>query len=654
MKKIWLINIFVVLVSTFLNAQVRPEFGQEGSDPYGGGISQEEQLDAEKDIKDVESKINSWKLRSDGLFLEEYILDTLQENFHIFHPAYQNSITNTYTGNYGGAYLNNNFFERETGIDFFFLRNHGAYLLTPRSINYYNTTTPYSLLEYSQSEKRNDKNETRFNVLHTQNINQYWNATFRYVQGTSEGQYSEQDSKNHFVTLYSSYIKNEWIFHGGFISNGINNIENGGMVDDDHLLQKKDSEKINVNLTGTVNKLRKNVFFANAEYRLGNYINTGEEEEGIEAFKPKIGILYSFEMSNNVKQFSEEEVNLGYFANTYVDTTVVFDSIRYSRITNILKIKQYETAGHKYSFGKQAYLGGDLIKTVNPFVVTNNKINHHANLYVGGGIFKETGKFWKWNFEGRFYVTGYRSGQTQLSGVITKPIKFFGDSLASLKITGRIETLVPDYFQQKFSSSHFKWLNQFNNEQKMVAGIKFMAPKHSFETGFNYALLNNYIYYNEFGIPDQTKKEILVLAAYLNKSFHFKRFTLNTKLLVQKASLEDYIHLPDFSAHIGGNYKFVISKVMYTQIGFDTRFNTQYYADAFNPATGLFYLQNEKELGNYPYIDVYASLKLKRTRVFFKWMNIGTEFINKEYFTTLHYPMNRRTFRLGIAWAFYD
>jgi hypothetical protein len=114
------------------------------------------------------------------------------------------------------------------------------------------------------------------------------------------------------------------------------------------------------------------------------------------------------------------------------------------------------------------------------------------------------------------------------------------------------------------------------------------------------------------------------------------------------------LHLPELSAFVSTNYRFVISKVLFTQLGIDTRYTTEYYADAYDPSTGLFHLQNEEKLGNYPYIDVYANLRLKRTRVFFKMMNVGTEFINKEYYTIPGFPMNRRTFRMGVAWSFYD
>jgi hypothetical protein len=96
------------------------------------------------------------------------------------------------------------------------------------------------------------------------------------------------------------------------------------------------------------------------------------------------------------------------------------------------------------------------------------------------------------------------------------------------------------------------------------------------------------------------------------------------------------------------------SKVLYTQLGIDTRFNTKFYADAYEPATARFYWQDNQKIGNYPFIDLHANLKLKRTRVFFRVMNVGAGLLPGEYYVAPDYPLYRRTYRLGVAWSFYD
>ena len=147
---------------------------------------------------------------------------------------------------------------------------------------------------------------------------------------------------------------------------------------------------------------------------------------------------------------------------------------------------------------------------------------------------------------------------------------------------------------------------------------------------------------------------MLVLAAYANKDFESRHWLLRTQVRWQKSSVEDYVHLPDLTGYLSVNYKTIISKVMHAVMGFDVRYHTEFYADAFDPATGRFYWQNQQKIGNFPIVNLHANLKLKRTRAFFQWMNAAAGLLDGNFWSAPDYPMYRRTFRLGIAWSFYD
>ncbi len=623
--------------------------------------------------KQIPSHVVAWKTRSFGAFADSVQIDTLWRNFHNYHPAYKTGITHTYTGNYGGAYLSNDFNKRLYHTDFYFLRGHDAYLLTPSQIEYYNTTTPYTLLDYSQSENKNRSNETRFNVLHSQNISPRLNVTLRYDQAKSDGQYNFQQHKNHFITLYSSYSSDKADLYGGVIFNRIFNTVNGGMANDEDLLNTE-TKYVVMRLTDASVAFRNTYVFLNGEYRLG--IRDSSDQKP--AFRPVAGLLYSFLYSGNLRLFreGEEQNNQLFFPDSWLGTNVTRDSTRLVTVTNQVQLKFYESAQKKYSFGQRVFAGVDVVKNsyaapgyrdaVFPFhpgvyqgaVYQGPEGRWYSptwsNAYLGGGIFREKGKFWNWHFDGRQYFTGYKAGQTELNGVVTKPVRMAGDSLASIRIAGNLWNRVPDYFQKRYFSNRRKWDHDMVNEQLMNASFTWFSPVRNLEAGASYALINNYIYHDTTGIPAQTKDEMLVLAAWINKEFKVRNFTLLTHLLWQKASAPRYLHLPDLSARVSLSYELLLSKVLHVQLGADVRYNTLYYADAYDPATGFFYLQEEKKLGNYPYIDGFANLKLKRTRVFAQYMNAGSLFMNKSYFTALHYPMNQATFRLGIAWSFYN
>jgi hypothetical protein len=649
----------------FLLGQIRPEFDSIGEE--------NEQTDR-KSEKYVKSRVVAWTLKNLGASIDSVKLDTLNNFYHNYHPIYNLSISNTYTGNYGGAYSSNDFSKRNYNTEYYFARTHDAYLLTPELLKFYNTTTPYTLLDYSQSENKNRQNETRFNVLHSQNITPDLNFVFRYDQAKSDGQYNYQANNNNSIALYSSYNKERLNIYGGFISNRIRNQENGGMVDDDKLLEVEDPEYISMRLVDARSEIRNSYIFAAGEYKVGTKATIDDKEE----FKPVASAVYFIKMSSYLRHFWEGEKsdNSEFFPDYFLNPEFTHDSARFRSLKNQLQIVFHESGQKKFSFGQRAFIGADVVsrsfaapgydKPVYPF--HSGRFENHlylgpdprwnkktyANMYVGGGIFRRLGNFWTWDVEGLQYVTGYLAGQTEIKGILSKPFIFWKDTLASFTIKGELLNRVPDYFQNEYFSNRFQWKNSFINEQIMNASFGFSSPKRKLETGIGYSLINNFIYHGKDGIPAQTRNEVLILSSWLNKNFTLGPFGLNTWLLWQKASAQQYLHLPELSARLAPYLEFVISKVLFSQIGIDARINTKYYADAYNPATGFFYLQNEKLLGGYPYLDAFANLRLKRTNVFLQFMNVGSRFLNRPYFTALNYPMNKMTFRLGVSWSFYN
>lgn len=642
-KYISLLIILIALIPSVVSAQ------------YDDQMQMEKSLDKTTSPKEeIESRIGIWYLNSYGAFQDSTIMDTLQDYFHIYNPIYKNALTVTHLGNYGAPALNNNFFERETKTNYFFLQSRNDYLLTPSTVKYYNTTTPYTQLDFSQSENKSRKSETRFNVFHSQNVNPYLNFTFRYDLAKSDGQYNYQEGKNNFITLYSSYNKDNWNIYAGFISNTIKNQENGGLVNENELQVAEDTEFLLVNLSSAKSNFSSTYYFANIENQIGTY---DEINDTTDVFRPVVGIIYSVNYERHKQEFFEEENDTAFWDNIYYGEDYIKDSLRFNRLSNTVQIKQYENANKKVTFGKRVFLGYDYTQGSTPgkmVGIQNRNTIKYSDLFVGGGIFRRTGTFWTWNFDGKIYLAGRSAGQTEIKGIISKPFTFLKDSLAALTFDGAIENLVADPLQETFYSNHSQWENNFKMEQRITLGGKFVSQKRKLEVGAKYAILNNYIYNNSLATPAQSDKELVIISAYLDKDFNYRNLHFRTRVLWQKPSNQDLIHLPELSAHVSAFYKFVISKVMYAQIGAETRYNTKYYADAFAPNTGLFYMQNEKMYGNYPYIDVYASLRLKRTRAFFKMMNIGSSFLDGEYITSPTYPMNRSTFRLGISWAFYD
>lgn len=682
--------IYIVLAAFLIVSQAHAQFKPEGM-PSGRSIggnngqnsgnqnsqNDESEKENKKDKPKIPSVIKVWKLDQNGSRIKPSELDTALTFFHVYQPFEQLTISNIFTGNNGGAYQTNDFFHRTFNSDFYFARSFDAYWLTPSQIKYFNTTTPYSLLDYTQSENRSTKNETRFNVIHAQNVNKKLNIEFIYNQTKSQGQYPRQENKFHNIGIVTAYTSNQFNSHTNLIFNRLQGQENGGVeIADGESLSDKKTEDFIVRMKGDAeNKVQNNNFYTTNEYRLGKTVEADSAEYLVKAFIPRVGFIHELEYSGNKRKFTKVNAK-DFFEHTYLDTISTNDSLKYTRLTNIFQIKIYEAPDRKYTFGKRAYIGNDQLwynfsamgKNSNWQNVNLGEPNQiwyrlaargkyypekQSNTFVGGGFFRNEGKFWQWEADGRIYLTGFRSGQTELRGFINKPLKI-GRDTTSLRIEGSVKTLVPDYFDQYYYSNHFEWNNNFNNINEVRIGASIHSQQYKATVGANYALIGNYIYNNEQAVPAQAGSELMILSAYLNKDFESKHWVVRTQLLAQKVSNERYLHLPSFAGFISMNYRTVWSKVMYTQLGIDTRYNTSFYADAYQPGTSRFYLQNTQKIGNYPYIDLHVNLKLKRTRFYFRMMNSASGLVGDNYFSAPDYPYYRRTYRIGVAWSFYD
>lgn len=672
-------------------------FGQLKSRPGGtsgytetgsSAMQQEDEMgQGAQKKKSIPSVIRNWQLSGYGATIAKSELDTTMSFYHDYQPFNKVSFSNTFTGVLGGAYISNDFFSRRFNSDFYFFKSFDAYALFPSQIQYFNTTTPYSLLDYSQSENKSVRTESRFNVFYTQNVNEKFNFAFFYNQARSLGFYDndDNDTKYHNVGLYGSYQSDKIMVHGNVIFNRVKTEEDGGVDKGQDL----NEAQFNLRLRDAFSDLSNNTVHFSNEYRLGKYVDVSEEKDEFvkEKFIPRTGFIYEVEFSGNSRTFTKEDLSDNFFVNKYLNSEKTDDQTKYSRLTNVFQIKFYEAPDRKYTFGKRVFIGHDQLWYRYPVMDNNSKEivfdipalysfedgrfivqgytwdiapsaqysykRRQYNDFLGGAIYRIEGKFWQWSATGKMYFGGYRSGQTELEGYINKPLKI-GSDTTSLRIEGSMKTLVPDYFEQNYFSNHFRWKNHFNNINEMIVRGKIHSQKYKTSLGVNYALIGNFIYNDEAALPTQANGELLILSAWLDKDFESTHWLVRSRVLWQKASETDYIHLPDLAAYLSLNYKTIISKVMHAQIGFDTRYTTKFYADAFELSTARYYLQNDQQIGNHPFVDFHIDLKLKRTRAFFNMMNVTSGLLDGNFWAAPSYPLYKRTYRIGVAWSFYN
>jgi hypothetical protein len=98
----------------------------------------------------------------------------------------------------------------------------------------------------------------------------------------------------------------------------------------------------------------------------------------------------------------------------------------------------------------------------------------------------------------------------------------------------------------------------------------------------------------------------------------------------------------------------MFKKAMYLQTGFVFNYFTNYYANDYNPVIGEFFVQNRKEIGNYPNIDFFVNARIQRTRIYFKAEHFNSSLTGNNFYAAPNNPYRDFMIRFGIVWNFFQ
>lgn len=83
-------------------------------------------------------------------------------------------------------------------------------------------------------------------------------------------------------------------------------------------------------------------------------------------------------------------------------------------------------------------------------------------------------------------------------------------------------------------------------------------------------------------------------------------------------------------------------------------YNSAFYGDAYMPALRSYYLQRQTETGDYPYMDAFVNVRVKRARMYLIAKHVNSGLMGYNYIQVPGYPMPDRGIHFGVSWQFYD
>jgi hypothetical protein len=176
----------------------------------------------------------------------------------------------------------------------------------------------------------------------------------------------------------------------------------------------------------------------------------------------------------------------------------------------------------------------------------------------------------------------------------------------------------------------------------------------------NLSDFKNYIFFDSTAKPVQSFEKFNLTDLGVNGQLNVKKVFLQFVLRSQHAEnatgqKPDYIKIPDFAVWSSFFFKgHMFKKTLYAKAGVDFNYFSAYHAQYYDPTIRQFYNQNNVSIGNYPVFDIFFTGYVKTFSLGLKLEHANQGFSGDRYYSSTHYPMPPRVFKVLISWKFLD
>ncbi len=677
--------LFGFLFFCMLPAQAQRVYTDEEMEKKGYQIDPNMKVGKDSTKVDVEipaPKLYSWTVSKNLGNIIPVDVDTLAHNFQNEQLTSGMKGHYNYLGNLNSPRINRLYMDRSMYRENIFLQPYSYFIINPEQVHFTNSNIPYTNLTYFKAGNK-QYGEENFKSYFSINATKDLSFGFRFNYLIGRGYYADQSTKGFNGMVFSSYRGERYQLHAVYTSNYLETLENGGIEDDKYITDpqsmaegKRSYETMNIptNMTSTWNNNRNAMFYLSHRYNIGfaKKVAVGIEDSTkakrdslgrvLPVFRkeyiPVTSFIHTLSIERDFHRFvsrSEAEDQYDY---TYISHTngLSNDTTRYLGIRNTIGLNlmegfnRYAKAGltafvtHKYD--RYLLMGEEAHK---------EDIYKENRIYIGGELRKTQGSLLHYTLWGQAGIGMDAIGEAQFKGDLDCNVPLWGDTL-TVKGLAQYNRLLPNFYLRHYHGTHFWWDQDLDTETRMRLGGSLQSHRWGTKLSFAIENITNYAYFGQTGIAQQYDDNIQMLQAQLTQNFKLGIFHWDNELTYQKSSKQEIIPVPDFSLYSNFYIKTAVAKkVLKVRLGADVRYFTSYKAPYYVPGISNYALQpdnDQVDIGNYPIVNLYANLRLKRTRIFVQAYHVNQSTGN--YFLVPHYPINQMLFKFGLSWNFYD
>ncbi len=397
-------------------------------------------------------------------------------------------------------------------------------------------------------------------------------------------------------------------------------------------------------------------------------------------FVPVTSFIHTLDFSNYDHRYQAYSTPTDYYANNYFTRyeegfsgDSIYDQVKVFDIRNTLAIALLEGFNKYVPAGLKAFVTFDLrkykIPELNEDGIAWLQNENEHNISIGGQLQRTLGHTFHYNLQAETWLTGEDAGQLKLEGETDLNFPLFGDTV-HLAAKAYLYRLNPSYFERHYHGKHFWWDNSLEKSTRTRIEGKFSYDKTKTSLRVAIEEIQNYTYIGmsytrtdnkNIGMTAairQHSNNINVLTAQLDQKLKAGPLHWDNIITYQSSSNKDVLPLPTLNVFSNLYLDFMIARVLKVELGASATWFTKYYAPDFCPALNRFAIQENEdsrvEVGNFPFVDVYANLHLKHTRFFVMMNNVMGDSLNRQEFLVPHYPMNRSVLHIGVSWNFFN
>jgi hypothetical protein len=605
---------------------------------------------------------------------EPATVDTLMCNYSRQSVPSEVSDAWACTGNLGAEGTNMIWLNRSQQSDFFFRDALEAWLPSLSNMKFYNTRIPMTLLSYNASGGKENAQD-RLHGIFSGNINKraQVGALLDYLY--SKGSYANQATKDLTWGFNGSYIGERYEFQGYYNHYNMLNKENGGITDELYItdpaklqggVSSINAKSIPTNLSNAHSRLVGGDLYLNHRYKVGHWHDEQiNDSTTSHTFVPVSSFIWTLRYRNGRHVFTDNSAaeTSKFFENTYLDPSKTYDKTTYSSLTNTIGISMIEGFHKLAKFGLAAYITHELRKykqTPDTLDLSEYEMSQYPDGYtpvantttqnlvwVGGQLTKQRGSLLTYEVTGQFGLVGPAAGDVRIDGTVSSRFKFLGDTVGLNAYVNFNNEHAP-FLMNEYRSNHFVWHNDFGKERTLKIGGRLKIPHTGTQVNVGVENIQNHIYFGPDFLPVQHSGSVQVFSAQLEQALRVGILNWENRITYQTSGDDTVIPLPKLAVYSNLYILFRIA-TLHMQFGVDCDYYTKYYAPNYQPATMSFANQHEKQVGNYPFMNVYANMKLSKARFYVMFSHVNQGLTGKNYFSLPNYPLNPRRFQIGVS-----